>query len=233
MTAAGRQLDLGCLGGESRRVASGRAEAMQPGDADGPWGSQVLLVALAIRMSPDGDRKLRSTGPASARLLAMTGDQQARKRARAPWRMMPELPGDEAKGPEWKEINDQFYWYDRAANRNHTAFLLLKVLTLLLGGAVTVLAALNSSHVLTASLAAATVAAEGIQQLFKLQPVWLDYRSTANALRRLAMSYIMREERYHDPKTRQKNLAEDTQTLLASEAFNWEKLLARPGDSGS
>jgi len=111
--------------------------------------------------------------------------------------------------------------------------LLLKVLTLLLGGAVTVLAALNSSHVLTASLAAAIVAAEGIQQLFKLQPVWLDYRSTANALRRLAMSYIMGEQRYHDPKTRRKNLAEDTQTLLASEASNWDKLLARPGDSGS
>jgi uncharacterized protein DUF4231 len=184
-------------------------------------------------MSPDGDRKLRSTGPASARLLAMTGDSQARKRARPPWRMMPELSGDDAQALEWKELNDQFYWYDRAANRNHTAFLLLKVPTLLLGGAVTVLAALNSSHVLTASLAAAIVAAEGIQQLFKLQPVWLDYRSTANALRRLALSYIMGEERYHDPKTRRKNLAEDTQILLASEASKWEKLSARPGDGGS
>jgi hypothetical protein len=163
----------------------------------------------------------------------MTGDSQARKRARAPWRMMPELSGDDAQALEWKELNDQFYWYDRAANRNHTAFLLLKVPSLLLGGAVTVLAALNSSHVLTASLAAAIVAAEGIQQLFKLQPVWLDYRSTANALRRLALSYIMGEERYRDTKTRRKNLAEDTQILLASEASNWEKLRARPGDGGS
>ena len=29
MAAAGRQLDLGCLGGEGRRVTSGRAEAVQ------------------------------------------------------------------------------------------------------------------------------------------------------------------------------------------------------------
>ena len=32
MAAAGRQLDLGCLGGQGRRVASGRAETVQPGD---------------------------------------------------------------------------------------------------------------------------------------------------------------------------------------------------------
>ena len=39
----------------------------------------------------------------------MTGDSQARKRACAPWRMMPELSGDDAQALEWKELNDQFY----------------------------------------------------------------------------------------------------------------------------
>ena len=171
----------------------------------------------------------------------MTGDPQARKRARAPrkrarapWRMMPELSGDEAEALAWKELNDQFYWYDRTANRNRNAFLLLKVPTLLLGGAVTVLAALNSSHVLTAILAAAIVAAEGIQQLFKLQSVWLDYRNTANKLRGFGMSYVMGEGRYHNSETRGKNLAEDIQNLLDSEASNWGSLRAQqPGDSGA
>ncbi|HZN77556.1 MAG TPA: DUF4231 domain-containing protein [Micromonosporaceae bacterium] len=103
----------------------------------------------------------------------MTVDPEALRRARPPWRTMPEPPDDEAQTLEWKELSDQFYWYDRAANRNRNAFLLLKVPTILLGGAVTVLAASSASAILTASLAAAIVAAEGIQQLFKLQPVWL------------------------------------------------------------
>jgi hypothetical protein len=47
------------------------------------------------------------TGSGQCELLTMTGDPQARKRARAPWRMMPELSGDETKALEWKELNDQ------------------------------------------------------------------------------------------------------------------------------
>jgi hypothetical protein len=163
----------------------------------------------------------------------MTVDPQVRGGALPPWRTMPEPPDDEAQTLEWKEVSDQFYWYDHAANRNRNAFLLLKITTLLLGGVVTILAALNSSAVLTASLAAAIVAAEGIQQLFKLQPVWLDYRRTANTLRRIAMSYLVREKPYHDPETRRKKLAEATQTLLSGEASTWESVRAQTGDSGS
>src|SRR6185437_11906905 len=154
----------------------------------------------------------------------MTVKPHARRRTRAPWRTMPEPSSDDANALGWKELKDQFYWYDRAANRNRNGFLLLKIPTLVLGGAVTILAASNSSNVLTAILAAAIVAAEGIQQLFKLQPVWLNYRRTANALRRLAMSYIMQEKPYDDPDTRQTNLAKDTQSLLSGEVSNWETL---------
>src|SRR6266496_928131 len=136
---------------------------------------------------PSGDDE----GPGRLRHLWRTLLKRARGHARAPWRTLPKRPSNAEKDPDlaWKELSDQFYWYDRAANRNRDFFLLLKVPTLLLGGAVTILAASNSSAVLTASLAAAIVAAEGIQQLFKLQPVWLDYRGTADALRRLALSY--------------------------------------------
>jgi hypothetical protein len=150
--------------------------------------------------------------------LVMTDDKQARRRARPPWRTrrrarppwrtLPELPDDEAKAKDlpWKDLRDQFYWYDGAAIRHENAFLLLKIVTLLLGGVVTILAALSSSAVLTASLAAAIVAAEGIQQLFQLHRVWLDYRSTAEALRQVAWSYVMHEKPYHDPETRSTKL---------------------------
>jgi Protein of unknown function (DUF4231) len=190
----------------------------------------------------------------------MTDDKQAgwrallwwRRMPKAPWRMIPEPPQGEPKDKdkpedkvkvldlkrtlEWKELNDQFYWYDRRARGNHTVFSVLKILTLVLGGAVTVLAALNSSAALTASLAAAIVVAEGIQQLFALQKVWLDYQDTALGLRRLAMSYLLREKPQDTNETkirRLRKLGQDTQDLLAKEAAHWEGLRsAQPGDSG-
>ncbi|HZN73022.1 MAG TPA: hypothetical protein VFC00_15235, partial [Micromonosporaceae bacterium] len=61
----------------------------------------------------------------------------------------------------------------------------------------------------------------------------LDYRRTANALRRVAISYIEQEKPYHDPETRRKKLAEATQNLLAGEASNWENLRAKTGASDS
>lgn len=99
----------------------------------------------------------------------------------------------------------------------------------------TVLAALNSAAALTASLAATIVAAEGIQQLFNMQKVWLDYRSTALALRRLAMSYLRQEKPYDtENKDRLKKLAQETQRLLDKEASNWESLRdTQRSDSGS
>jgi hypothetical protein len=177
--------------------------------------------------------------------LVMTDDKQARRRARPPWRTrrrarppwrtLPELPDDEAKAKDlpWKDLRDQFYWYDGAAIRHENAFLLLKIVTLLLGGVVTILAALSSSAVLTASLAAAIVAAEGIQQLFQLHRVWLDYRSTAEALRQVAWSYVMHEKPYHDPETRSTKLAGTIRTILAAEFSNWAGLRGPSGDSGS
>ena len=64
MAAAGRQLDIGCLGGQGRRVAGGRAETVQPGDADGGSGGQVLLVAVLGDL--DTSVAGRSGGSASA-----------------------------------------------------------------------------------------------------------------------------------------------------------------------
>jgi hypothetical protein len=83
---------------------------------------------------------------------------------------MPELSSDDANALGSKELKDQFYWYDREANRNRNGFLLLKIPTLLFGGAVTILAASNSSNVLTAILAAAIVAAEGIRSCSSCNP---------------------------------------------------------------
>ena len=59
MAAAGRQLDFGGLGGQGRRVASGRAKTVQPGDPGGRRGVQVLLVALLGDLEHERGRAVR------------------------------------------------------------------------------------------------------------------------------------------------------------------------------
>jgi hypothetical protein len=156
---------------------------------------------------------------------------RGREHAVAPWRTLPEPPDDGAHDLAWKELGDQFHWYDHAANRNRNVYLLLKIPAMLLGGVVTILAATKSSAVLTASLAAAIVAAEGIQQLFRLQPVWISYRGTADALRRAAMSYAMQVTPYDDPETRRTILADATRTITTGEFSNWAETMQQPPTS--
>lgn len=174
----------------------------------------------------------------------MTDDPNVRWRDHLPWRTpkaawrtLPKPPEDDARTLEWTELAAQFAWFDRRAYGNGHTYFFIKALTLLLGGAVTVLAALHSPAALTASLAATIVAAEGIQHLFNMQKVWLDYQRTALALRRLAMSYVMHEKPYGtENKDRLKDLHNETQRILDEEASNWLGVVSREepgGDSGS
>lgn len=98
--------------------------------------------------------------------------------------------------PVWQQLWAQFRWYDRAATRNRYGYQGLRLAALLVGAAVTVLAAVNASPAVTASLAAAVVVAEGAQQLFQFHANWISYRGTAESLRQHAFHYAARVAPY-------------------------------------
>lgn len=102
------------------------------------------------------------------------------------------LPGDGAadSDPVWRELDSFFSWYSRAATRARVAYQSLKVVTLLLAAAVTVMAASSAPAVLTACLGAAIVVVEGIQQLFKFHTNWLRYRVVTETLREHGLLYL-------------------------------------------
>jgi hypothetical protein len=62
-----------------------------------------------------------------------------------------------------------FQWYERQATRTRTGYQVLRILALVTGATVTVLAASAAPPPVTASLAAAVVVLEGLQQVFQLQ----------------------------------------------------------------
>ncbi|MCU1655709.1 MAG: hypothetical protein JWO57_365 [Pseudonocardiales bacterium] len=136
-------------------------------------------------------------------------------------------PPDEAERRDlvWKQLNARFHWYDRAANRCRRPYQALKIATLVLGGAVTVLAAIGAPAWLTASLAASIVAAEGTQQLFQLHANWISYRATAEALRQQMFLYSAHVDPYTDPATRRDRLADVVRAITANENTSWAKAM--------
>jgi hypothetical protein len=88
----------------------------------------------------------------------------------------------------WQALNAQFRWYERAATRNRVSYQALKVVAIVFGAAVAVLAAADAPAAITAGLAASVVVLEGIQQVFQFHPNWITYRATAETLRQTPSS---------------------------------------------
>lgn len=129
----------------------------------------------------------------------------------------------------WQELVAQFGWYDRTATSNRVAYQILKLATLIVGAAVTVLAAISAPGALTASMAAAIVVMEGAQQTFQFHPNWLSYRSTAESLRQHAFSYVADVAPYDDDTLRRDRLAAILKQLTAKENANWAQTMKQSG----
>jgi Protein of unknown function (DUF4231) len=148
---------------------------------------------------------------------------------------LPAPPDDaERRDPLWQQLAAQFRWYDRSATRCRRGYQALKIATLILGGAVTVLAAIGASAWLTASMAAAIVGAEGVQQLFQLHVNWISYRATAEALRQQAFLYVARVGPYTDLATRRDRLADAISAITTTENTSWAKnMKQKPPDAAT
>jgi hypothetical protein len=126
------------------------------------------------------------------------------------------LPAD-ADDVVWRELDREFRRYDAAAGRHRVAYLTLRLVVLVVGAAVTVLAAIDAGPPITASLAAVVVVAEGAQQLFQLHTRWIDDRGAAETLRREAFLYAAQLPPYADFATRRLRLAAALQDVTSRE----------------
>lgn len=133
----------------------------------------------------------------------------------------------------WRELERTFLFYDRHAKRDQIAYRSLKVVTLLVGAAVTVLAARGAPAAVTAAFAATAVVAEGVQQLFRFHTTWIAYRATAEALRSHAFRYVAGVGEYDaDAATRRQRLADAVTTLVSAEGTTWMSAM-RSGSTAS
>jgi hypothetical protein len=142
---------------------------------------------------------------------------------------------EEASGALWQEVRQRFAWYDRAANRNRWAYYAVKLVFLIGGAAVTVLAAISAPAMITAILAGAIVVIEGIQQLFRFHANWISYRATAETIRVHAFAYVAEVEPYDDGRNRRTRLAEFLRDLALRENSTWSRIMrtSNPRSAGT
>jgi Protein of unknown function (DUF4231) len=132
----------------------------------------------------------------------------------------------------WQELAAQFGWYNGAATRNRLAYQILKMIALVAGAAVTVLAALSAPAAVTASGAGVIVVMEGAQQMFQFHSNWITYRGSAETLRQQAFLYVADVSPYDDPATRRGRLAGFLKDVTTNQNASWANTM-RQTDSAS
>jgi hypothetical protein len=131
--------------------------------------------------------------------------------------------------PVWDRLSGQLVWYRERSRRAQLAYKSVKLGQLAVGACVPVIAALSAPAAVTAIVSAIVVVAEGAQQLFQWHTNWLDYRSTAEALKREKFLYLAHAGRYAD-EDRRVVLAQRVEDVIAGQNDGWAKQVRAPSD---
>jgi hypothetical protein len=149
------------------------------------------------------------------------------------------LTGDDVRderqpveNPAWERLEDQLGWYDRKSLAAQQAYKRVKLGQLIVGTAVPVVAGLQISAALTATLGALVVVAEGAQQLYQWQTNWVLYRSTAEALKHEKYLYLAAAGPY-STDDRNRVLAERLEGLVSQEHAKWTEARQQDGRASS
>lgn len=122
----------------------------------------------------------------------------------------------------YRRLEQQIEWYDSKSGAAQWWFKRVKFFEFIFSGLVPISALLLNGWI-TASIGAAAVLLEGLQQLNQWQHNWITYRSTCEALRHEKYSYIARSGSYDELTDDQakKALVERVESLVSTEHAKW------------
>ena len=123
--------------------------------------------------------------------------------------------------PTLERLDDQIGWYDRKSARNQSLFKLLKVVTLVAGGLVPILALTNAHPVTVAGIGFLLVVVEGLQQLNQYYVNWISYRSTCEGLKHEKFLFVAKAGPYGAASDPIVLLAERIEGLVSQEHAKW------------
>jgi hypothetical protein len=120
----------------------------------------------------------------------------------------------------WKRLEDQLNYYRSRSSQAKSAYLRAKLVQIVIGAVIPVLAASGVTGWVTAAIAAIPVVAEGVQQLFQWHSTWLRCRSTAEALKVESFQYEAQVGPYTS-SDRRVLLAERIAAITDRETSEW------------
>ncbi|WP_213954932.1 MULTISPECIES: DUF4231 domain-containing protein [unclassified Variovorax] len=138
-----------------------------------------------------------------------------------------QAPPEVARHPTWLRLEDQLRYYSRNCGNYRRRYQCAKVLQILLGAAIPVLALAGwpdpDFRRLSALFGASIAALEALIQLFQWHALWLQYRETSERLKREKWLMLAGAEPYAGGPSGATLtlLAERIETLMASEHDAW------------
>ena len=125
----------------------------------------------------------------------------------------------------WSELERSFEYFHSGATANRVAHLGLRVVVLVAGALVPIMALTSTNEIIVAVLGALVVVAEGVAQLTQVHDHWIRYRRTAEALRREALAFCTGTGAYQDvvELRRDQRLAARPLDVVGQENSAWEE----------
>ncbi|UGT53347.1 DUF4231 domain-containing protein [Nocardia asteroides] len=120
----------------------------------------------------------------------------------------------------WERVEGQLDYFRSTAKKAKTLYLSTKLVQLVVGAVIPVLAAAEITGWVTAAVAAIPIAAEGAQQLFQWHSNWLRFRAAAEELKTESFLYRAKVGPYEN-ENRREILAERTARISADETAGW------------
>lgn len=137
--------------------------------------------------------------------------------------------------PTQDRLENQIDWYDRKSGWNQRWFKGLKVVQIIAGALIAFFAPFREGYLryITGILGVVVVILEGIQGLYQFQHFWIQYRATAEELKREKYLWLAKAGPYATAERPDTLLAERVEALLSREQTGWVTLQEQSASAGS
>lgn len=140
------------------------------------------------------------------------------------------------ENPTLKRLEEQIDWYDKKSAFNQRWFKRIKIVELIAGALIPLLAGLSTlvpyPALITGSLGALIVVLESVMGLYQFQSNWILYRSSCEGLRHEKYLWLAKAGHYADAKDPNRLLAERIESLISTEHAKWTPIQEKADTKG-
>ncbi|MEN0006106.1 MAG: DUF4231 domain-containing protein [Bacteroidota bacterium] len=135
-----------------------------------------------------------------------------------------------------ERVDDQLGWFEKKSAVNQKRYRFIKILVLLLSAVLPFLAAIdfNTSQlqlqrIIIGVIGIIVAVCEGVLMINKYHEKWVEYRGTAELLKREKLLYLTKSGEYSRAKSPFNTFVVAIESILGEENQSWKKYIAEDG----